>query len=230
MANKQIHNIILQLHERISRCEHLATTLQDDNGDLIRNPTQDHVKDTDICTICSESLKSQTNPELVFLPCHSVFHKDCLEKWIEICLTARNRCTCPDCRAYIPDHLIPNHGHGGYQIQTLPLTDRMVYNNIINVLHMFSRQHTDITVSEPVYIQHGQEVLIHITRHNTPRRIAILLQGMLNKTFIFIDEQNNQRMLQHFVALNWRLVLTNSLQWLRGEVNNAFVGNFENFV
>uniref|UniRef100_H2YRR2 RING-type domain-containing protein n=1 Tax=Ciona savignyi TaxID=51511 RepID=H2YRR2_CIOSA len=62
------------------------------------NPLEDTKNET--CPVCLEDFKNKD--VLAICPCHHVFHKKCLCKWLEL------RPTCPMCMSHISVHY---HGH-----------------------------------------------------------------------------------------------------------------------
>ncbi|KAI8910313.1 hypothetical protein EDD86DRAFT_237826, partial [Gorgonomyces haynaldii] len=48
------------------------------------------------CAICLEDFKMEDEKPIVRLPCHHLYHKDCISQWL------KNSATCPHCRYELP--------------------------------------------------------------------------------------------------------------------------------
>ncbi|GAU13487.1 hypothetical protein TSUD_127840 [Trifolium subterraneum] len=64
----------------------------------VDSPSSDCI---DQCSICLEEYCKGSHPELFYTKCSHIFHKDCIDKWIQQCRDPSSSYPCPLCRREI---------------------------------------------------------------------------------------------------------------------------------
>lgn len=90
-----LHTILSQLHERVSRLEHLGVFVNDlQELKLEGEEGEEH----DECEICCHGYRDRLSATR--LPCGHVFHTACVDR-LRASVSAERQAQCPLCRAYI---------------------------------------------------------------------------------------------------------------------------------
>ena len=78
---------------RYSRQDHFKSMLDKYSATKSTNALRERPNEGEICAIC---LEKDSN---TVLKCKHVFHKDCIEGWINVCNRAGNTARCPYCNS-----------------------------------------------------------------------------------------------------------------------------------